>query len=238
MSEPQSVVATEFVESRGSSGGYYKVREEVNAIIIHTTGYGPIRRWLAEQGRPRFAQPSPFETAVHRTYRRIMRPGPHYVVGQKGECIQICKEQRAAWHVRTKGFQEYRDEDWAEAAYEWWEERWTDFDSPLQLAGGKLWADGSCNANTLGIEVVPPLEEYRGPWSEECWNTLTALVRDLCVRHQIPIKPDYVLTHSDAHPTTRTHRGVPWDPGPQQWAGPSVVAERFALQPDDPSLVG
>lgn len=34
------------------------------------------------------------------------------------------------------------------------------------------------------------------------------------------MEPEYVVTHSDAHPTSRTtDQGDPWDPGMRQWAG-------------------
>jgi hypothetical protein len=215
-----SSVASAFVESLGSRKKKYKPRATVRAVVVHTTGNGPLKRWRAEQNIPGKAQPTPFLTAVQRTYRQINVNGPHYVVGQEGECIQVCSEKLAAFHVGSEGGSLYEREDWLEVKYEWWAERWPGVDTPRALAGGRLWENGSCNANTIGIEVVPPRDDASGAWSPACWDTLHRLVLDITTRHGIPMEPEYVVTHSDAHPMSRTtDKGDPWDPGARQWTG-------------------
>lgn len=215
---PESQVASDFVESLGSRLNKYTQRNAVHAIVIHTTGSGPITRWKNERNKPGKAQDTPFLTAVHRTYHAIMKAGPHYVVGQRGECIQVCREGLAAWHVGADQASAYQRSDWLEGLYEWWAERWPELDSPRDLAGGHLWDHGSCNSNTVGIEVVPPSADVRERWSDACRATLEQLVREIAARHSIPLTRDYVVTHSDAHPISRTDKhGVPWDPGPLQW---------------------
>jgi hypothetical protein len=216
----ESVEASEFVESLGSRTGTYKQRAKALAIVIHTTGSGPVVRWRKEQGKPGKEQATPFLTAVHRTYRAIMAAGPHYVVGQAGECVQVCAERLAAWHVGSDDSAAYVRPQWLEARYEWWAERWPELTSPTQLADGRLWAGGSCNINTIGIEVVPPAADVRASWSQACWTRLERLVRDIASRHGIPMRREYIVTHSDAHPVARTdNRGEPWDPGSGQWDG-------------------
>ncbi|MFT3924415.1 MAG: N-acetylmuramoyl-L-alanine amidase [Myxococcales bacterium] len=133
---------------------------------------------------------------------------------------RICSEKLGAFHVGTKGGDAYEHEDWLEVKYEWWAERWPGFSSPRDLAGGRLWDHQSCNANTIGIEVVPPFDDAAEAWSPACWATLRNLVLDITSRHGIPMKREYVVTHSDAHPVARTNdKGNPWDPGVRQWAG-------------------
>lgn len=231
-----SLIATAFVESLGSSSKKYKQRGAVSAVVVHTTGNGPLKRWRDERNIPGKTQPTPFLTAVHRTYGQINVNGPHYVVGQKGECMQVCSEKLGAFHVGSQGGATYERVDWLEVKYEWWAERWPGLDSPRDLAGGRLWDNGSCNANTIGIEVVPPLDDAAGGWSQDCWATLRALVVDITTRHGIPLQREYVVTHSDAHPMARTtDKGDPWDPGMRQWAGwPST----WTAAVEEPAAVG
>lgn len=80
-----SPIASAFVESLGSSTHKYKQRGAVLAVVVHTTGNGPLKRWRDEKNIPGKAQATPSLTAVHRTYRKINVNGPHYVVGQEGD---------------------------------------------------------------------------------------------------------------------------------------------------------
>lgn len=219
--EPESKVATDFIECLGSRKGQCRPRDNVYAVVVHTTGSGPITRWRNEQADPQKRQQTPFLTAVQRVYRMIMTASPHYVIGQRGECIQVCAEERAAMHVGSAGSASYEDPSWISGMHEWWAERWPELSSPRELAGGALWRGGSCNANTIGIEVVPPEDDPRAAWSAEAWATLKHLVEDIAGRHQVPFERNYIITHSDAHPVSRTTEasGLPWDPGPKQWPG-------------------
>ena len=143
-------------------------------------------------------------------------------MGQGGELAQCVPEDVPAWHVGGKGGKAYhRARWWEKKAVAWWRERWPQFTTPGQLGGGKLWMPGasgrpSCNMNTLGVEVVPP-EDPRAPWSPECWQTLGLLHWDISKRRELELALETVISHSDAHPFSRSARGAPWDPAPHQW---------------------
>jgi hypothetical protein len=229
---PESSVAQSFVESLGSRSGKYAVRASVRAIVVHTTGSGPVTRWRRERDQPDKAEPSPFRTAVFRIYRSIMPAAPHYVIGPNGECIQMCRENLSAWHVGREHASAYDRIDWLTGLYEWWADKWQGLDSPRDLAGGRLWDHGSCNDNSIGIEIVPPTDDTQGTWSPACRTTLEQLIRDVAGRWNVKLDRFHVVSHSDAHPIARTtHQGVPWDPGPAQW--PDFPAQWAA-----PTLVG
>ena len=227
-----SIVPSRFDPGLAYRSGKLVAREhQPVAVIVHTTGAGIPRRFKREGARRGDA--SPFETAV-RVYSRIMNPSAHYVVGQGGECSQTVPESHIAWHVGSGGTAPYLRTSlwvprWRKSQYAWWGARWRGLSSPVDLADGELyrptksgprrWRKGAVNPNTIGIEVVPPLDDPQGMWSPECWETLVALVIDICARNAIPVRKTHVLTHSDAHPLSRTTKaGAPWDPGPRQWA--------------------
>ena len=219
--EPDSRVADRAVSSRGYAGGHYAARQyPPAAVVVHTTGAGPVKRYVDERQRARHGWESPFDAALW-VYQSVIDAGPHYVLGQRGECVQVAPEGVCAWHVGSAESHPYtrapRESTWAKSEATWWFERWGPRLNPCQLAGDALWFGGSCNANTLGIEVVPPGQATRGPWSTDAWRTLAILVEDICERHEIPVERDRILTHSDAHPRARTARGAPWDPPPAQW---------------------
>lgn len=199
-----------FLPSRGHREGCYKPRRHGPpiAIVVHTTGAGPRRRWLAN--RRRF--PGPFDAALF-IYRQIMRAGAHYVVGQGGEVVQTAPDDVAAWHVGSKGGRKYR----RAPVVGWWLDKWApEVQTPQDLAGGLLWRGWSVNQNTIGIEVVPPLN-LTGEWSDECMAALDAMIVFLCSEYRIPRDRFHVVTHSDAHPHDRTRKGKPWDPSPKAW---------------------
>lgn len=230
---PDSSVATVYVPAQSVRNGRYPERTRPPvAIVLHTTGSGVLDRWGSERSDPRLRRDTPWGTAVYSVYAN-MKYGPHYVVGQEGQCAQVCPEDIVAWHVSSSGIRRYRKRRWGQGTCNWWRDRWPAFRSPAELANGELWAGGSCNENAIGIEVVAPRDNARGPWSDACRETLGRLVRDLASRHQIPVDPEFVLTHSDAHPLDRTtDSGRPWDPGPRQWVGPDAVTR---LRADGPT---
>lgn len=187
------------------------------AIVVHTTGYGPIRRWAAAPDR----YPGPYDAALH-IYRKIMRAGPHFVIGQCGECVQTAPEDLAAWHIGSRGARAYRKAP----RTPWWAESWPEYETPRDLAGGRLWEGWSANTMTLGIEVVPPRDNVRGPWSLACMDALDSLIWSLSDDWKIPRARGHVITHADAHPHDRTRRGRPWDPSPVAW---DTFLEAFPL---------
>jgi N-acetyl-anhydromuramyl-L-alanine amidase AmpD len=156
-------------------------------------------------------------------YSRIMFAGPHYVVGQDGKLVQVCPEKYITWHVGASGHGVYRRNEWTKKV-QWWLSRWTQYgvNSPLELASGKLWLGGSCNANTVGIEVVPPEHDVRAPWPDAAMQTVTGLIKDVAARYSIPVSPTHIMTHSDAHPLPRSANNNPWDTVAEQW-NPEMV---------------
>lgn len=227
-----SLVADDFFPSYGYRSDSYAPRNDYAAVVVHTTGCGPVVKW--KKNKDKFA--SPFEAALDAWNK--MPVGTHYAIGQGGECTQLCPERLAAWHVGSSRGRSYNYKSWNRSGkYDWWFERWKGFESPKQLADERLWQPyakgidvpwkarwrshyhGSVNANTVGIEIVPPSSNPRGPWSERAWLSLVRLVQDICRRRNIPIDRLHVLSHSDCNPRSRTtNSGRPWDPGTTQWS--------------------
>lgn len=210
--------------------------EEVAAIVVHTTGSGPLKRFKRD-GLKRGWR-SPFDAALH-LYCELMAEGPHYVIGEHGELAQVAREEQVAWHVGANGGASYARESWA-SKYPWWAVRFPGLRSPRELASGRLWLPplggswgsrwlaraGSPNARTIGVEVVPPAAGGRLAWSAATWATLAELVRGVTARHAVPRDRMHIITHSDAHPIARTtSSGVPWDPPPSQWTWAQMCAE-------------
>lgn len=256
---PDSYVADFARPSLGYRKGKYEERtRDPVAIVVHTTGFGPVRRYRDPKQRKRHGWADPFDAALT-IYERIMSAGPHYVVGQGGQCAQVAPEDVCAWHVGGRKARPYaaadrrdKPEAWAHSdarRYAWWFDRWVPYTNPRQLAGGHLWdayskptgarvalssLAGSVNANTIGIEVVPPPEGAHEMWSVLCWETLTDLICDIAARYSIPLRREHVLCHSDAHPIARTAaNGAPWDTYETQWTW-----ERFCAYAGIPVACG
>jgi len=217
--------ASTFVPLYGFAKGKFKARrhDNVEAIVIHTTGSGPVRN----------AGPAgdPFQTAVD-MYRdgRVGHFGAHFVVGQRGECIQMVPMDFGAWHVGSSRRNAYVSPDWnASNKYGWWFQRWPDFKSPRELAEGQLWRTGRPNDVTVGIEVVCP-RTISAPWSDRCWKTLVGLCEEISSSTGVRLSRERVITHSDAAPISRTtFKGAPWDPPPSKWKGWQSFARRAGL---------
>lgn len=214
-----------------------------SAVVVHTTGAGPVRRaterrYAAWRGRWGIAEGDALQAAVV-LYTRIMDASGHYVIGQDGTIVQVVPESHCAWHVGGSGSRAYftrGSKALAGPRYAWWRARWPGYETPRDLGGGHLWdpydrspglevtvrsglAIGSANANSIGIEVVPPTSHPLAPWSEAAWEALVTLTLDILGRHRIPLERDRVISHSDAHPLSRTTAaGVPWDPSSTQWS--------------------
>lgn len=188
-------------------------RGPVRAVIVHFTGAGVQERFLREGVAKK--DTSPFDTAV-RLYTQIL-PGqdPHYVVGQGGECVAVTPENRVAYHVGTAQARQYNW--WTRKrhphAYDWWYERFKNLESPRDLADGKLWQGGSCNANTIGIEVAPHVDKPLDPFSPKAVATLRTLIADILARNNLPFDRKYIIGHCEAHPVSRTDKlNYPFDP--------------------------
>lgn len=188
---------------------------EPRGIVVHTTGAGPWTRW---QKRPdRFE--SPYEAAKY-VYERISKYSGHYLIdGDSGRICELVDPMTVAWHVGSKGSWRYKLPGWDKGkGFGWWTTRFRGCSSPRDLLDGALWRVGSANALCIGIEVSPPREAPRAPWSPKAWQSLRLLSEYLGQRYGIPLDRYHVFTHSDAHPLARTRKdGAPWDPAPVQW---------------------
>lgn len=221
---PNSPEVRRVVPARGFLRGKLGPRVSYSGIVVHTTGAGVLakaKRWGV----------MPLEAAV-RVFSRQIDNCSHYVIcGTTGDAVQIAPEERAARHVGATRSDVYARPNWAGASWWkravkhdvlWWCERWPDLKRPYDLADGQLWMppDGgarTCNGNTIGIEIVPRMADPQGPWTDACWGTLLYLIQDICIRRLVPQNRNHIITHSDAHPVTRTSHNRPWDPGPRQW---------------------
>ena len=228
---PDTPYASRLVPGLGyRTGALHPRLGPTRSVVVHTTGAGILARFAREGAAKGDA--TPHDTAV-RVYATIMPDSGHYVVGALGECTQVVPEYAVARHVGAAKSRAYYlpRERWLTPAVEWWPVRWPGLASPVELAGGMLWEGGSCNAGAVGIEVVPPLSGARDAWSAECWATLARLVADVCARRHVPLDREHVVTHSDAHPISRSAKGAPWDPPPSQWAWERMRAALASLAP-------
>lgn len=226
----------EYRPGLGVRRGLCRVRRApVRGVVVHTTGAGPALRaseQLDARGRfdawrARHPDPDPrssFSEALW-AFTEATPDSGHYLVGQeRGAVVQVVPEDLVARHVGSAKARGYARRAWCRPGLEWWRERWPRLSDPRGLMGGHLWDGWSCNENTVGIEVAPPVEDPSGPWSPECWLNLGDLVAELALAHGFPFSRDYIVTHSDAHPRARSARGKPWDPGPRQWSWTKLAA--------------
>lgn len=206
----------EFQPSLGYKQGLYRKRSKVHAIVVHTTGVGILLKWKKSGAAHKEA--TPFETSI-RVYTRQMTAGPHYIVcGDTGRIVQVCPHELAAHHVGAAKSGPYWHPNWSKTSQTaWWGKRWSGLSSPIELAGGNLWLNASCNRNTIGIEVVPALSAPRGPWAPDCYKNLRTLLTAIASEHKVPFTREYIFSHSDAHPLARSAKGQPWDPSPAQF---------------------
>ncbi len=203
--------------SRGIKTGAFLPRVKAPvAVVWHTTGAGPLRRFLARPDK----YEDPYDAAIH-IYTRIMRPGPHFVVGQlPGQIIQVTPVDRTAWHVGRRKSWGYRSRWVGVGRYRWWAQRWgaEGLRRPGDLAGGHLWDGGQCNPNTIGVEIAPGLDGPR-VLTRAGWQNVLDLGRVLSAEYGIPADRFHHVGHSDAHPKARTTgRGKPWDLDVRAWS--------------------
>lgn len=219
---------------RGRERPRWKPREGVPlAFCIHTTGYGPIRRYLDDDERERFGYESPFDAAV-RLYSRVMVDGPELLVdGETGRVARFCEPDIAATHVGSGDWRRYRRPEKQLAREPWfpaWAKRWHpigirtpgELDAWLlapevKLRGGRR--RPSPNHVLRGIEVVPRLADPFGCWSPRAYDAIIELVTgDPLWQVSDSPRPQRLLGHFDVTPRTRSRKGRPWDPAPAQEA--------------------
>lgn len=218
--------------ARGWTEGKWRERNPLRicGVIIHTTGAGPWRRWkTGARTRDGHAFESPFEAAEF-IFSRIVTTGPHFLVcGDTGDWIRMAPDTAVAWHTGSKGAWKYRLPGWrALRDVTAWTNRWPELKSPRDFLDGNAWRHGSANQLTIGIEVAPPKEGPRQPWSDATWETLARIAHRSADEYEFPVDRYHVLSHSDIHPHARISKtGRLWDPGARQWPGPTEVMRRL-----------
>lgn len=208
------VPGIEYRRSLASATGKNRKRKgKPLCIVVHYTGAGVHSRWL-KQG-PKFGEKDPFDTAV-RIYQKISPASAHYVIGQDGQCVCTTYEDEVASHVGSAGYGRYDGRRWREDA-PWWPKKWPELSSPKDLASGLLWASGSVNEVSVGIEIAPSKEHARPIFSDEANAKLMEVCKDICSRYGIMYDKYHIVAHCDAHPISRTAKGESWDVLKHQW---------------------
>ena len=198
-----------FKKSLGSTLGKYKKRDlqDLCGLVVHTTGYGPIRRWKEKPDR----WASPYEAAVW-LYTSAMSASPHFVADQEGRVTMLNDLDVSAWHVGSNRRKLYKNKwQWGpngkyKDTYNWFNRQY-EVHSPLEL---EPWRTGSPNSLTVGIEIVPPREDHTGPWYQGAWDAINAAqgVIEAYVGRKLP-----TYTHYQLDPIGRGKKdGAPWDP--------------------------
>ena len=217
---PSSALVTRVAPGLGFRTDQLKKREhDPIAIVVHTTGSGPVAKFNDLAMRARHGWKCPGDAAAW-IYGNTMPESGHYVIdGDNGQLVQIVPEDHIAMHVGSGHFHAYfaAPDRWGTIDTHWWGRRWAPKHSPVELAGGLLWKGGSCNANTIGVEVAPRVAAPRGAWSPAAWAKLTALLREISARYHIPLDREHIVTHSDASPLSRSASDKPWDPYEATW---------------------
>jgi hypothetical protein len=182
------------------------------AIVIHQTGVGPVNR---SKNNPK-RWPTPLDAAKW-LYSEAMVESAHFVVaGDTGEWIQTNDLRMACFHVGPSGYRVKWKGIQTDKQYQWWKDAWPEFKTPNEMAQGFLWANGSCNQNTIGIEIVP--EGVATPFSDQTWKTVKYLIEHCYSIYNMERFRSNIISHSEASPHGRTtDKGVPWDMYPQQW---------------------
>lgn len=236
MNSPDSDLTTRVADSLGHRRGQYGRRREYGCIVLHITGSGVLDRY--DRGwRPTWAGLTEDSTLLEiaiAIYQGITQAAPHYLV-YGGEVVQLCPEGLAAWHVGAAASAQYDAPNWwADARdregngvdVQWWMAEWPDLHSPFDIAAGRLWgSERSANRGGCAVELLWPHNQRRDPPSDVTWETAQALIRDIAERRAV----QDLVSHSDAHPATRTANGRGWDPPPELFD--RVVAKRLLGQP-------
>jgi len=222
--------------SLGTVNGRFAFRDtmDICAIVIHSRfGKDVLKEWLADSwiGADGF-----YGWYLDRYQHRVEEVSPHYLVGPRGECAELCGPGRVARHIDERRGWHYRipwgwtitrrgSRGRARHGCQWWWDRGgKDVLSPRDLGGGLVW-DGGPNSRSIGIEVVPFMSMGSWEWSEDSRKTLRSLTQHLCDEYSIPFRDQYILSASDVHPIMYTEQNTPNNPRIHQWTGISSMFE-------------
>lgn len=148
--------------------------------------------------------------------------GPTYILGHKGESLQICDEDIRTHHAGGPDRANYLSGKWIELASKQmvahWFSRWgPKFKNPQQL-----YPSTSPNVDYVGVEMIPcggglgtPMREGL-LFTKEEHDKVIELGKDLAKRHGWPkgwAKTSRLLGHEDVQPIERDDLKGGWDPG-------------------------
>jgi hypothetical protein len=219
------------------------------AYILHTTGVGPYRRVRSGQFK------TILEAVLH-VYAKIMKASPHVVIAPDGTIAEVTPHDLCAWHVGGKGAKAYRKINWATPRIRWWRSRFFEYQSPFEFCDGKLWQPydnvkqyrvkdkirswwymkgASCNANTRGIEFIPPDPKKAGAAiTLEQLDSAAKVLRYWSHLDGIPLNRETIFTHSEVHPLSRTNKFGPWDTRDSMLTVPQVLVAVSCPVPELP----
>ena len=183
-------------------------------IMVHTTGRGLLDSAKKEKL-------SPLAMAI-KLYTQRKGYGPHYVLDQDGDLIQIADERERMGHagVTTAERKLYLSGAWkkglSKVALIRWTERWA-LDSDGYASPSLLYPSSSPNNDYIGVELIP---NAKATFSDRQYELLNAFVEDFEKRHALQIRLPGVelptprlLGHEDVEPLTRWDAKGGWDPG-------------------------
>lgn len=183
--------------------------DTVNSIVIHTTGYGAgLSRLVKKYGAPQKA--NSYEKVGEQYAKRmanILKYKGHILIDWTGKVHQFIDFDEEAWHTGS-------GKRWKLKSYKpalWYSKKWggiienpMDLPSWEPLPGGRI----SVNARSIGIDLLahgPILDGY----TDAQYESLHAVVEDVCGQLSIPFDIKHVVGHEDVHPIDRNG----WDPG-------------------------
>ena len=174
-------------------------RQSPKGILVHSTGSG-----IVESAHTVGADPLEFAISFYTNKKNNFA---HYLIGHKGEIVQIAADTEKAWQAAWKPWEEqaYKDRTWVRKwakdyadnvvsvdidFYGHWQNRWwfvNEFraealNSPIDLVTIVSGKTSSPNATYIGIELLDAK-----PFHKEQYDALAKLTIDLGLRWAIPI---------------------------------------------------
>ena len=181
-------------------------------LMLHTTGRG-----LLDQAKK--AKRSPLATAID-IYTKRKGYGPHYVLDQDGDLIQIADERERMGHAGVTAAERelYLSGKWQEKVSKTTALRWMEwwFVGQQVKSPSHLYPSTSPNNDYVGIELIP---NSRAKFADRQYEVLRAFIQDFEQRYDLDllstafIPNRHLLGHEDAEPLNRSDRLGGWDPG-------------------------
>lgn len=165
------------------------------------------------------------ETDVLAYYLKKNSSCPHYVISHDGTVHKIVPDDRVAWHVAysdavssvyKRGLSEWIK--WRKTSagiertapdgfYDHWTRRWPSLEDPRSLLGMRP------NYASIGVELLALKKPTARVFTDQQYDALIELLRDVSVRNSISLSKKTLIGHSDADPISRSNSKGSWDPG-------------------------